>query len=1569
MPPFSTEPVVTVEDAGGRSVATDSSQVTLSITAGTGTAGAVLNCTTNPLGATSGVASFAGCQISKAGTGYTLTASDASLAQATSASFSIAGTPPASTAAPTVSGIPTERQVLIAGPGTWSGTAPIGFTYSWQRCTGPSCADIIGAIGSTYKLVSADVGVTVRVIVQATNSAGSATANSAQSGVISAAPPEGPYGTAVLADSPEAFWRLRETAGASALADETGLHTGTPTSISFGVTTPLESEPTDTAISLSGNGYFDTPASTNFKGNSGFSVEAWVYPTANGFLTIASNRISSETGWFVGLYTGSTQLEALFPPYFSISSNALPQSQWSYVAAVYDPSGLTKVRLYLNGTETGYSYRDASWGTGLTDSGPVRVGQTPDGSQGWQGRLDEVALYNGVLSASRVTAHWNAAASPPANISSPSISGPPGENQVLNASTGTWSGSPTGYTYQWRRCDSSGASCVDIGGASAASYTLTSTDVGSTIRVSVTASNRAGSATASSAQTAIIVSAPANTTLPAISGAAQDGEALTVTNGTWTNSPTSFAYQWRRCDSSGTGCVDITNAQSATYTIASADVGATIRAVVTASNVGGSTSATSPPTAVVAGVAPTMSAAPTISGVYEEGRTLSATNGTWSGTTPMAYAYSWQRCVGGACTDIPGATANSYTLTGADVAATVRVIVQATNAGGSASGNHESSSVASPSVTPLPYRDPAYADELWTLLVAHWPNAFSNAEQALGQSAADVRIKTGLWKARTAAGVLPDLGWAALTHGSDPWTMGWKITRSTGDTKWVHFAGDPGFSGFVANSTFNYVDNVRWQHWCPTAEHPDCAGGYYSGIDHPQWIMDFHRNGYGGPPNNGWHIGRFPDMSNMQDSDCYYQYMDYVCAWGSSPDDLAWNHHLWDFNSTSTVAGTLTPFGAATGKCGISSYDVLCFTRSLSDAQMAAQIQVDDFADFSSQSPDATWPSTESGNSWPVPTSPNLEPARAVLDTELPARDWVDRQLTAKPSLLTAPLVSGFANQGETLIGTHGDWNYAVSYSVHWLRCDASGAACVDLYGATSYAYPLTAADVGSTLRFKVTASNAAGSATAISDPSALVLAPIPQLATSYRPALLFDSGEHYRPITVDSLLAERNSNGDPVHRRCDTISTVAGLYTSCGAVGSIADLVAPGPPDTLFTNLSIWPYNADSSAYRSPSCASDAFLRDCGNSPAIYYDYGQSAHGYRFIDYWLFYRYNPFAHDDHEGDWEGLTVQLDSRPDLNPPITGIILAQHNKLRFRLAYAFEWCPNGAPSQAACSYGEPPATSSSAHAATFVAEGSHSSYEDLCTSDCPNPATDLFFEHSHDGASGWTYNSDASCAADSCVRSFDGNWVSWDGRWGGSGNLGGHELGVGDSPDSPGARAGGRYACTQVGWACQTVPDGSALPLSSGHRSPTRGSVASELRLEKSCSTWMDATLAAGACSGAQLRQTLARHRLSKHGSFSLAISGRRSATAPGLVQVVGRLLRPGATIHLSGLPAKDEVVILNCLVKGREFQLRLSSLRLRKRAAATVQLIDGQPRALLTRMKAQVRLSTVGRFRQPPRQH
>jgi uncharacterized delta-60 repeat protein len=117
-----------------------------------------------------------------------------------------------------------------------------------------------------------------------------------------------------------------------------------------------------------------------------------------------------------------------------------------------------------------------------------------------------LARYQGGSSASEpVTA--------PTNATPPTISGTAVEGQTLTVNAGAWTGStPISHDYRWRRCDSAGASCVDIAGATATTYALTAADVGRTIRVRETASNAYGQGAVDSAATAVVKAKPGTIT-------------------------------------------------------------------------------------------------------------------------------------------------------------------------------------------------------------------------------------------------------------------------------------------------------------------------------------------------------------------------------------------------------------------------------------------------------------------------------------------------------------------------------------------------------------------------------------------------------------------------------------------------------------------------------------------------------------------------------------------------------------------------------------------------------------------------------------------------------------------------------------------------------------------------------------------------------------------------------------------------------------------------------------------------------------------------------------------------
>jgi hypothetical protein len=90
----------------------------------------------------------------------------------------------------------------------------------------------------------------------------------------------------------------------------------------------------------------------------------------------------------------------------------------------------------------------------------------------------------------------------PTSSVAPLIAGTAQAGATLTVDTGGWVGEPTGFAYQWRRCDASGRACVDIVGATSATYLVSAADARSTLRVLVVATNAAGSGGAISAPTA-----------------------------------------------------------------------------------------------------------------------------------------------------------------------------------------------------------------------------------------------------------------------------------------------------------------------------------------------------------------------------------------------------------------------------------------------------------------------------------------------------------------------------------------------------------------------------------------------------------------------------------------------------------------------------------------------------------------------------------------------------------------------------------------------------------------------------------------------------------------------------------------------------------------------------------------------------------------------------------------------------------------------------------------------------------------------------------------------------------
>jgi len=122
----------------------------------------------------------------------------------------------------------------------------------------------------------------------------------------------------------------------------------------------------------------------------------------------------------------------------------------------------------------------------------------------------------------------------------PRITGTAKTGAKVTAEPGSWSATPTSYTYQWK------ADGTAISGATAKTYTVAASVVGKKLTVTVTAVKsgwQSGTAT-SGAVTVAKGDAPKATKLPVISGTAKVGRTLKTSNGTWSPAATSYTYQW-----------------------------------------------------------------------------------------------------------------------------------------------------------------------------------------------------------------------------------------------------------------------------------------------------------------------------------------------------------------------------------------------------------------------------------------------------------------------------------------------------------------------------------------------------------------------------------------------------------------------------------------------------------------------------------------------------------------------------------------------------------------------------------------------------------------------------------------------------------------------------------------------------------------------------------------------------------------------------------------------------------------------------------------------------------------
>lgn len=246
--------------------------------------------------------------------------------------------------------------------------------------------------------------------------------------------------------------------------------------------------------------------------------------------------------------------------------------------------------------------------------------------------------------------------SSPVNNSAPTLSGTAQVGNTLLGAAGNWSdanGDTLTYSYQWYRADdNSGTNASAISGATLSSLGITANDAHRYLRLIVTANDgRGGSASASSAWTAVTNSAPVSSVAPSVSGTSAPGNALSASTGTWTDRDSDslmYSYQWYRAsDSSGSGSAAIAGATSGNYTLLSSDAGSYVRVTVTANDSHGSANQSASSSWVA------VQQVPTVSSIVRTGGASSTVN---AAATSVSYTITFSESV-------TGVNASDFSLT------------------------------------------------------------------------------------------------------------------------------------------------------------------------------------------------------------------------------------------------------------------------------------------------------------------------------------------------------------------------------------------------------------------------------------------------------------------------------------------------------------------------------------------------------------------------------------------------------------------------------------------------------------------------------------------------------------------------------------------------------------------------------------------------------------------------------------------------------------------------------------------------------------------------------------------
>ena len=559
--------------------------------------------------------------------------------------------------APAVTGTATEDQVLTADTSSIADADGLGtLHYQWQRDSGSGFGNV-GPDQANYTLGDADVGATLRVVVNYTD--GNGTAES----IVSAA-------TAAVANVNDAPSGAPTIAGA---AVEDQVITADTSSIAD-------------ADALGALHYQWQRDSGSGFGNVGLDQASYTLDDADVGATLrVVVNYTDGNGTAESIVSAATAAVA--------NVNDAPSGAPTIAGAAVEDQVITADTSTIADADAlgalHYQWQRDS-GSGFASVGLDQASYTL-GDADIDATLRVVVNYtDGNGTAESLTSAPTAVI---ANVNdaptgAPIVIGTATEDQVLTADTSSIADADGLGTlhYQWQRDSGSGFSNV---GLDQASYTLGDADVGAALQVAVSYTDGNGTAESlTSAPTAVIANindAPSGA--PIVIGTATEDQVLTADTSSIADADGlgTLHYQWQRDSGSGFASVGL---DQSSYRLDDADVGATLRVVLSYTDDNGTAeSLTSAPTAAVANVNDAPTGSPTIVGTTTEDQVLQVLTADASAIADDdglgTLHYQWQRNFGSGFSDV-GPDQASYSLGDADVGATMRVVVSYTDGHGTA---------------------------------------------------------------------------------------------------------------------------------------------------------------------------------------------------------------------------------------------------------------------------------------------------------------------------------------------------------------------------------------------------------------------------------------------------------------------------------------------------------------------------------------------------------------------------------------------------------------------------------------------------------------------------------------------------------------------------------------------------------------------------------------------------------------------------------------------------------------------------------------------------------------------